>query len=205
MIRTPNIQYLCTYLYSRLVFPRLSPLRLYTVSLVRSPESVEVSARLIGSRLKFWTDASSEVSEQRLIKWFGKPCPKIRARITFKLGPAMSISLPTSFDFTKLAFPTFIVLIVNPTNMQLGNFRRHYKCPPLIASLWEVQYYKGNNCRFHDTGPQPGIRNGGCRIVGRGVWGPLKAQRGCTCTFGTPPPPATALPINTPRLFLLFQ
>ena len=48
-------------------------------SYVHSPEnettSVEVPARLIGSRLKFWTDASSEVSEQRLIKWFGKSCP----------------------------------------------------------------------------------------------------------------------------------
>ena len=27
-------------------------------------------------------------------------------------------------------------------------------------------------------GPQPGIRNGGCKIIGRGVWGPLKAPSG---------------------------
>ena len=28
------------------------------------------------------------------------------------------------------------------------------------------------------AGPQPGIRNGGCKIIGRGIWRPLKAPSG---------------------------
>ena len=47
------------------------------------------------------------------------------------------------------------------------------------------------------------LEMGGCKINGRGVWGPLKAQRGVHMYLWHPP--GYGLAINTTRLCLLYQ
>ena len=61
------------------------------------------------------------------------------------------------------------------------------------VKLIHVPVYCFNYALCTLSGPQPGIRKGGCKIIGRRVWGPLKAQRGVHMHLWHPPLPRPRL------------
>ena len=82
----------------------------------------------------------------------------------FELSLHLSWAMPTSLPVLIVYMKHFITLynhetcisylssIENPPNVHLGNFRRHWKWPPLNAYLWGLQYLKGKKCNFRDNG-----------------------------------------------------
>ena len=58
-------------------------------------------------------------------------------------------------------------------------------------------------CIEFDQGRSQELEMGGAILLGEGSGGRLRPKGGCTCTLGTPL--TTALPINTPRLYVLSQ
>ena len=84
----------------------------------------------------------------------------IRAQFAFKLGHCnfpicINYIHTTAYylsAFTKLSCISYLCSIENPPNVHMGNFRRHWKWPLLIAYLWGLQSWKGRKCNFRDNG-----------------------------------------------------
>ena len=80
----------------------------------------------------------------------------IRAQYAFKLGHAnfpkcISCNIVFALWYHQTCI-SYFSSIENPPNVHLGNFRKHWKWPPLIAYLWGSQYLKGRKCNFRDSG-----------------------------------------------------
>ena len=120
-----------------------------------------VSARLVEAENLNWR--LFRVSDQRLIKCFGKSCRIFE--LSLHLNWAMPTSLHASIVYIHWYLQhciNFLLLrnncmcylskIENHPNVHLGNFQRHWRWPPLITYLWGLQYLKGRKCNFRDNG-----------------------------------------------------
>ena len=113
-----------------------------------------VSAKLIEGEILDW--CLFRVSEQRLIKWFGKPCPKF----AFKLPT----SLPASIVFQhhrfksplswvrKLHFLPLSIVNSHKIEMSGGHLQCLRKLPWYIIILWIYIATKVGNVSFVITG-----------------------------------------------------
>ena len=111
-----------------------------------------VSARLVEAEILDWR--LFRVSDQRLIKWFGKSCP------LFELG--LHLTVPCQLPYPHQLFTynspitycyhetciSYLCSIENPLNVHLNNFQRHWKWPLLIAYLLGLKCLKGRKCNF---------------------------------------------------------
>ena len=92
------------------------------------------------------------VSEQRLIKRFGKSCPNFQLTLHLKYAylPTCINCLPTP-GYHKICI-SYVLSTVNPTSMQwivaVCNAFENYPA----AYLWDLLYLKSGKCQFCDNG-----------------------------------------------------
>ena len=116
-----------------------------------------VSARLVEAENLDW--CLLRVSDERLIKWLKKSWPIFKLSLHLNWAIATSQSASTIYTYNSLlsfcfheSCISYLCSIENPPNVHMGNFRRHWKWPLLIAYLWGLQSWKGRKCYFRDNG-----------------------------------------------------
>ena len=140
------------FIYCDMEHPFLSDLqRLKTFSPIAEclavVHSLLVSARLVETEILDWR--LFRVSDQMLIKWFGKSCP------IFELSLHLNWAMPTSSIVYIQQSINFLLsrnLHFWPLYYWKSPTCAHWKWPPLIAYLWSLQYLKGRKCNFRDKG-----------------------------------------------------